>query len=94
MAALRAVACDRLRRAWAGIQARHGAIPGVAIADKVLNGVTCVRLDATVVACHSDKQGDEPNFKGFGLLPELLDVSAGHAGWMVFLAGRRAVRTS
>jgi hypothetical protein len=33
------------RRAWSGSQARHGAIPGVAIADKVLNGVTCVRLD-------------------------------------------------
>jgi hypothetical protein len=57
------------RRAWAGIEARHGAIPGVAVADKVLNGVTCIRLDATVVPCHSDKQGAEPNFKGFGLHP-------------------------
>jgi hypothetical protein len=57
------------RTAWAGIEARHGALPGVAIADKMLAGVTCLRLDASVVACHSDKEGAEPNFKGFGLHP-------------------------
>jgi Transposase DDE domain group 1 len=57
------------RRAWAGIEARHGALPGVRIADRTLEGVTCLRLDATVVACHSEKQGAEPNFKGFGLHP-------------------------
>jgi len=26
--------------------------------------VTCIRLDASVVACHSGKEGAEPNFKG------------------------------
>jgi hypothetical protein len=57
------------RVAWAGIEARHGALPGVRIADKVLEGVTCLRLDASVVACHSDKEGAEPNFKGVGLHP-------------------------
>jgi hypothetical protein len=57
------------RAAWAGIEARHGALPGVAIADKVLEGVTCLRQDASVVACHSEKEGAEPNFKGFGLHP-------------------------
>jgi hypothetical protein len=57
------------RQAWAGIEARHGAIPGIAVADKTLAGVTGLRLDATVVACHSDKEGAEPNFKGFGLHP-------------------------
>jgi Transposase DDE domain group 1 len=57
------------RAAWAQVEARHGALPGVAIADKVLEGMTCLRLDATVVACHSDKEGAEPNFKGFGLHP-------------------------
>ncbi len=57
------------RVAWAGIEARHGAIPGIAVADKTLAGLTCLRLDATVVTCHSDKQGAEPNFKGFGLHP-------------------------
>jgi hypothetical protein len=57
------------RVAWAGIEARHGALPGVQVADKVLERVTCLRLDATVVACHSEKEGAEPNFKGFGLHP-------------------------
>ena len=53
------------RRAWAGIGARHGALPGVRIADKLLDGVTCIRLDASVVTSHSGKEGAEPNFKGF-----------------------------
>jgi hypothetical protein len=57
------------RVAWAAAVTGHGALPGVPIADKVLDGVTCLRLDATVVACHSEKQGAEPNFKGFGLHP-------------------------
>ena len=56
-------------QAWAGIEARHGAMPGIAVVDKTLDGVIGLRLDATVVACHSDKQGAEPNFKGFGLHP-------------------------
>lgn len=51
------------RRAWAGIAARHGALPGIRIADKTLDGVTCIRLDASVVTCHSDKEGAEPNIK-------------------------------
>ena len=59
------------RQAWAAIEARHGAIPGVRVADKVIEGVICIRLDASVVTCHSDKQGAEPNFKGFGLHPLL-----------------------
>ena len=59
------------RRAWAGVAARHGAIPGVRVADKMLDGVTCIRLDASVVTCHSDKEGAQPNFKGFGLHPLL-----------------------
>ena len=37
------------RRAWAGIGARHGALPGVRIADKMLDGVTCIRLAASSV---------------------------------------------
>ena len=59
------------RQAWAAIVARHGAIPGVRVADKMLEGVICIRLDASVVTCHSDKEGAEPNFKGFGLHPLL-----------------------
>ena len=34
------------------------------IADRVLEGVTCIRLDATVVRAHSDKELAEANFKG------------------------------
>jgi hypothetical protein len=45
------------RQAWAGIEARHGAIPGIAIADKKIEGVTCIRLDATVPPAHSEKEG-------------------------------------
>jgi len=59
------------RRAWTQIAARLGALPGVRVADKTLEGVTCIRLDASVVTCHSDKEGAEPNFKGFGLHPLL-----------------------
>jgi hypothetical protein len=66
----RAVSAAR-RQAWAAIVARHGAIPGVRVADKVIEGVICIRLDASVVTCHSDKAGAEPNFKDFGLHPLL-----------------------
>jgi hypothetical protein len=59
------------RSAWAGIEARHGAIPGIRVADWVLEGVICIRLDATVTPAHSDKEGAEPNFKGFGHHPLL-----------------------
>jgi hypothetical protein len=59
------------RRAWAQIAARHGALPGVRIADKTLEGVTCIRLDATVTPAHSDKELAEPNYKGFGHHPLL-----------------------
>jgi hypothetical protein len=59
------------RRAWAAAAARHGALPGIRVADKMLDGVTCIRLDASVVTCHSGKEGAEPNFKGFGLHPLL-----------------------
>ena len=59
------------RQAWAGIGARHGALPGVRIADKILEGVTCIRLDATVTPACSDKELAEPNFKGFGHHPLL-----------------------
>jgi hypothetical protein len=59
------------RQAWAAVEARHGALPGVRIADKILEGVTCIRLDATVTPACSDKELAEPNFKGFGHHPLL-----------------------
>jgi len=66
-AAVQAARC----RAWAATTARHGGLPGVRIADEVLEGVTCIRLDATVTPAHSDKELAEPNFKGFGHHPLL-----------------------
>jgi len=59
------------RHAWAQVTARHGALPGVRLADKMLDGVVCIRLDATVTLAHSDKELAEANFKGFGHHPLL-----------------------
>jgi len=59
------------RQAWALVVARHGALPGVRVADKMLEGVVCIRLDATVTLAHSDKQFAEANFKGYGHHPLL-----------------------
>ena len=61
------------RHAWAQAVARHGSLPGVRLADKILEGVTCIRLDATVTAAHSDKELAEANFKGFGHHPLLAE---------------------
>jgi hypothetical protein len=59
------------RHAWAQGAARHGALPGVRLADRTLDGVTCIRLDATVTFAHSDKELAEANFKGYGHHPLL-----------------------
>jgi hypothetical protein len=59
------------RHAWAQVTARHGALPGVRLADRALEGVTCIRLDATVTFAHSGKELAEANFKGFGHHPLL-----------------------
>jgi Transposase DDE domain group 1 len=59
------------RQAWQAAVARQGALPGVPVADKTLEQVTCIRLDASVVPAHSDKELAEPNFKGFGHHPLL-----------------------
>ena len=59
------------RHAWAQIAARHGALPGIRLADKTLHGVTCIRLDATVTLAHSGKELAEANFKGYGHHPLL-----------------------
>jgi hypothetical protein len=68
------------RHAWAQVAARHGALPGVRLADKELEGVVCIRLDATVTLAHSDKQFAEANFKGYGLLTELPEASSQFRG--------------
>ncbi len=66
-------AVNRARRhAWA----QAGPLPPVRIADRQLEGVACIRLDATVVPAHSDKELAQADFKGYDLLTELRDVSA------------------
>jgi hypothetical protein len=62
-----------------------GPLPGVRLADKVLDGVTCIRLDATVTAAHSDKELAEANFKGFGHHPLLAacDNTGEPLAWML-----------
>jgi hypothetical protein len=59
------------RFAWAQVVARHGKLPGVRVADNTLEGVTCVRIDATVTPAHSEKELAEANFKGYGHHPLL-----------------------
>ncbi len=66
-------------RAWEQVVARHGALPAVKVAGKGLARpgqgrggpapVLVVRLDATVIASASDKEGAEANYKGYGFHP-------------------------
>lgn len=55
------------------------------VADRQLTGITCIRLDATVVPAHSDKELAEPNFKGFGHHPLLAacDNTREPLAWML-----------
>ena len=69
------------RRAWA----QAGVLPPVKIANQQLEGVTCIRLDATVVPAHSDKELAEANFKGYGHHPLLAacDYTGDPLAWML-----------
>jgi len=73
------------RHAWAQGIARHGGLPPVQVADRELAGVTCIRLDATVVTAHSDKELAEPNFKGYGHHPIIAacDNTGEPLAWML-----------
>lgn len=48
---------------WKQIVARHGAIPAAQVAGRDLGAVTVIRLDASIVVAHSEKQHAEPTFK-------------------------------
>ena len=66
-------------RAWAAIIDRRGGLPAVRVAGTDLRrageggqrgrAVVVVRLDATVIQAASDKDGAEPNYKGYGFHP-------------------------
>ena len=73
------------RRAWAQIAARHGALPGIRLADKVLDGVVCIRLDATITLAHSDKELAGAGYKGYDLLTELAVASSQFSGRMAWV---------
>jgi Transposase DDE domain group 1 len=58
------------RHVWDLIGARHGGIPPATAAGRSLGEVIVVRLDATIVVAHSDKQQAKGTFKGtFGHHP-------------------------
>ena len=58
------------RHVWGLIAARHGQIPPARAAGRDLGEVIVVRLDATIVVAHSDKQQARGTFKGtYGLHP-------------------------
>jgi hypothetical protein len=79
-------------RVWELIAARHGRIPPVRTCYGDLGPVICIRIDASLIEAHSDKQHAAGNFKGgYGFHPllawcdntgELLAVipRAGNAG--------------
>ena len=52
------------RHVWDLIEARHGCIPPAKAAGRDLGEVIVVRLDATVVVAHSEKQQARGTFKG------------------------------
>jgi hypothetical protein len=52
------------RHVWALVAARHGAIPPAKVAGRDLGEVVVVRLDATIVVAHSEKQQAKGTFKG------------------------------
>jgi Transposase DDE domain group 1 len=52
------------RHVWSLIEARHGGIPPARAAGRDLGQVIVVRLDATIVVAHSDKQQARGTFKG------------------------------
>jgi Transposase DDE domain group 1 len=55
---------------WRQIVARHGRIPPARVAGGDLGEVTVIRLDASIVGAHSDKQQAGPTFKKtFGFHP-------------------------
>ncbi len=69
------------RHAWA----QAGPLPPVRTADRVLEGTACIRLDATVVQAHGDKEPAEANFKGYGHHPLLAacDNTGEPLAWML-----------
>jgi hypothetical protein len=73
------------RHAWAQGIAWHGALPPVLVADRRLRGMTCIRLNATAVITHRDKELAESDSKGYGHHPVIAacDTTAEPLAWML-----------
>jgi hypothetical protein len=52
------------RHVWGQVVARHGAIPASVVADRDLGKTIVIRLDATLVVAHSDKELAAGTYKG------------------------------
>ena len=60
------------QRVWESIEARHGVIPTSRTCYGDLGAVVVIRIDASLVGSHSDKQHAAGNFKGgYGFHPLL-----------------------
>src|SRR5258708_1195526 len=68
-----------------GAGAGGGGVGGGGVAGRRREGVTGIRLDATVVPAHSDKELAEANFKGYGHHPLLAecDNTGEPLAWML-----------
>jgi hypothetical protein len=55
-------AVNKARRyAWSQVITRHGQLPPAQVADRQLEGVTCIRLDAAVVPARPGKELAQPD---------------------------------
>ena len=71
-------------RVWELIAARHGRIPPVRTCYGDLGPVICIRIDASLIEAHSDKQHAAGNFKGgYGFHPLLAWCDNTGACWAV-----------
>jgi len=51
-------AVNKARRyAWSQVTDRHGQLPPVQVADRQLTGITCIRLDATLITARRPALG-------------------------------------
>jgi len=72
LAAITAARNKTRERVWELIAARHGRIPPVRTCYGDLGDVVCIRIDASLIESHSDKQCAAGNFKGgYGFHPLL-----------------------
>jgi hypothetical protein len=76
------VAVNTARRyAWAQVTARHGQLPPVRVADRQLTGITCIRLDATVVPAHSTRTRQSRISRDSAIIPSWPNATMRASRW-------------